>query len=144
MAISFLISQILVSEVFIGKGSRVRPHLGSYLSSKFLNAAKLFAFKNPLEGIFSKPLPTAQDNSSAVSSRLISPDQSPKDLIKNIPLNQTGAGIYTKSNSNVSYLLIKEQEVVWEDFIGESKGKKIVLKIPKGEEKPNPELFDMQ
>ncbi|MBI3366833.1 hypothetical protein HY041_04375 [Candidatus Roizmanbacteria bacterium] len=145
IAVSFLISQVLIGEVFLGKGTRIRPNLGSYIASKFLKP--LVTFKNPLEGIFSQSPPVVQNtissrnNSSTMFSNTINPNQSPKELLKDIPLNRSGKGIYTKSVAHVNYLLIREQEIEWEEYMFESKGKKISIKIPKGEEKPSQDII---
>ncbi len=81
---------------------------------------------------------------STAPSNTVQTAESPKELLKNIPLTRNGSGVYTKSDANVNYLLIKEQEVVWENYVFESNGKKIFIKILKGEEPPTKKLFDRQ
>ncbi len=152
MVISFFISQLLVSEVFIGKTSRIRPHLGQHFLSKVSNGAKTiasigsaFTIKIPFVGKTKDvSMPVQSNTQSEVSFNQINPNESPKNLLKDIPLNNVAKGIYRKENAYINYLLIKEQEVVWTDFELESNGKKISIQMPRGDEHPNQGLFDTQ
>ncbi len=152
MVISFFISQLLVSEVFIGKTSRIRPHLGQRFLSKVSNGAKTiasigsaFTFKNPFDFKASQnSVPIQAVSQSGVSFNQINPDESPKELLKDIPLNIVAKGIYRKENAHVNYLLIKEKDVDWTNYELESNGKKISIQMPRGDEQPTQGLFDTQ
>lgn len=135
MVVSFLISQLLIGEIFIGKTSRIRLHLGQYVLSKL---GGLFTFKNPFNLKTSQDfMPVLTGTPSEMSFNQINPDESPKELLKDIPLNPAGRGIYTKENAHVNYLLIKEQEVDWKNSEFELNGKKEQILVPSGEQSKN-------
>ncbi len=152
MVASFLISQILINEVFIAKSSRIRPRLDQYLFSKVSNGAKTiaslgsaFTIKNPFNWKTSQTsMPIQTGNQSGQFFDQINPNDSPKNLLKDIPLNNVAKGIYRKENAHVNYLLIKEKDVDWINYELESNGKKISVQMPRGDEQPTQGLFDTQ
>jgi hypothetical protein len=129
MVVSFLISGIIVSVVFPTKTPRVRPNLITYVSSTLIRET------DKAIDVLKKTIPTITKKNTASPSQdfdsgLISSGDglvSAKEALNNIPFNSASKGIYTKSDTNFSYILIKEKEVDWE-----KNGKYLV---PKGEMK---------
>lgn len=83
-----------------------------------------------------------------------------KDELKNIPEKKSGdnitiyekldknlftpisKGIYAQDLNKGTYILIKENEVEWIEYTFNIKGKKIKIKVPKGEPPPEEKLLE--
>lgn len=117
LILTYFFSQFLSKEVFLGYSPRIRPFLGRYLiaRAKEIYFTKFSFFANLFY-------------------------QKPADKLEHIPFKEVAKGIYAKSEGNVTHTLIKENEVEWVEYNYIIKGKKIKIKVPKGQ-KPLPKEF---
>ncbi len=67
------------------------------------------------------------------------------NLISLIPFHsqvRTASGIYTKSDSNQDFTIVREKEVEWQEYTFVIKGKTVKVKVPKGEPPPTKEMVE--
>ena len=120
--LSFIIVRIGSQAVFIANTPYIRPDLNQYAAfnfSRFIGGgAALYTL------IFDR-------NKLNI-----------KDELKDVPLNTLAKGVYAKDKKNISYILIKDNEVEWIEYKFQLKGKEMIIKVPKGDKPPSQELLE--
>lgn len=124
IVISFLLSWFLSHEFFLAQSPILRPNLDKYLAVQFSGAVK--STTRPFTNLFS---------SAAVTTGTV--DQTVSVTLEKIPENQIGKGIYSKEDGNISYVLIKEDEVEWKVYSFEIDGKTKTIKVANDESPPS-------
>lgn len=155
MTLSFIISYLAIKNIFISSSPRLRPNLGPYLvqqasapislltgmvsnTAQSLSNVHLFTLNN----LMNQPAsPAKQDESSSQPTSSASP-RALVQAMQSIPFNTLEPGIYSKEETHTSYLLIKEQEVQWQDYALNSNGKQIIIRVPKGEQQPDKNIIN--
>ncbi len=123
LLISFFASSLLMKEVFVAEGPKIRPDLGQYLTQL---------------------LDKTVNNNLQFLSRLLRPDQqTAEEILKNTPLQQVSKGVYAKSNKQASYTLYKDNEIEWIAYNFNVNGKSVVIRVPRGQSPPPKELIEI-
>lgn len=136
IAVSFFLSQWLVSEIFIGSTPRLGEIRYKELLVKVTNGVNQIISKvNLLSWKGADNFNTIQKNSTIKSAaklviNRVNPDQSPKEWLKDISFTQVTKGIYRKEDAQIVYFLIKEEEVVWVNYELILAGEKKLILIP--------------
>jgi len=136
MLVSFVFSAIFVAVVFPTKSPRVRPQLTAYLATKFTRTAGTIVqnLKNSIPSLSkNNPKQTSPEGTVLIldsNQALVALEES----LKEIPFNTDEKGIYSKSDTNFSYMLIKEKEVDWMEKHYSVEGKDVKVLTLKGEE----------
>ena len=120
LGVSLLITMLLGPIVFVNNTSTIRPQLGTYIASQI----------QALRG---------NNNTSLVAE---SPEESLKKL-EAAPFIMMTKGVYAKSNSGASIKEYRVNEIEWIEYTFDVKGKKVVLKVPKGETPPSARFAEM-
>jgi hypothetical protein len=123
LVFSFLISKLLLNEIFIIQTPKIRPNLGYYLIAKVSNVLKVGT--KTLISFFIKEKTPETD-----------------DMLKDVPLRPIVKGVYGKSRGNYSYTLIKTNEIEWVEYTFNIHGKTMKLKVPKGQNPPSQKMLE--
>ncbi len=143
---SFIISALFANTIFLVNSPRVRPDLGSYLTTGFSNNIVM-----PLSQVFGS-LAHSAGMLAKVDMSNTQPSQNPGSLenanadsiIKALQSTQfaiNSPGMYSKQNTTVSYTLVKEREVEWLAYTVDINGQQITVYVPKGEQPPTPQMI---
>jgi hypothetical protein len=126
LVLSYALMSLATKEIFIANTPRIRPHLDKYLAlrlSNFINNNRQFLAK--------------------IFNLYQTPEQQLKDVpLKDVPFKMVSKGVYAKSRGEVSYTLIKADEVEWVEYSFEVKGKTIKIRMPQGQEPLPKEVFE--
>jgi len=129
--ISIAISNFLIKEVFIANSPIIRPNLGKYLSNKFLPKDlfdKINKNNNNVEDIKNNNI-----NENLVFSKI--------DKKNFVPLSK---GVYANNfEKNARYVVISNDQVDWVEYTFEIEGKKVKIKIPKGQPTPTQDILKL-
>lgn len=97
-------------------------------------------FRNDLNP--ARILASLTESGQTILSKLFGKNQFADIPLEFIPFKSIEKGIYAKENKTSSYTLYKEAEIEWYEFAFEYKGKKHILKIPKGQSPPPQEVLE--
>lgn len=135
MVISFILSHVFIKEIFIGFSPRIRPNLPDYLAKK-ISTPLLF-----LSSVVSDGIRSITKKNTNVSSLEGSPQVLVQSL-QDLPFNTIQKGVYGKEDGQITYILIKEKEVNWQEYNVSINGKNIKILVPKGEEQPSEKYLE--
>ncbi len=119
--ISLFLSNFFIKNFFLANSPKIRPNLIKYLAENFFD---VFNKKNELkQKIYSE-----------------------NDLIYNkinyknfIPLQR---GVYATDLNNGNYILVKNNEINWVEYIFNIKGNQIKVKVPINDTPPSQEIIE--
>lgn len=126
IVISFIVVKLGSNEIFIANTPKIRPDIFARVNVLISNNIGFIA------QLFNKN----NKNLAEVEKRRV------EEYLKDIPLKIAAKGIYAKSRGNMSYTLIKENEVEWIVYTFNIKGKEIKIKVPKGQSPPSQDLLE--
>lgn len=130
----FILSGVLNREVFISDSPKIRPHLPEYLASRigdgWRSGGDMIADLN-IPGIPNRKVEVAKKVEAILNGS-----------IKDIPLKAIAPGVYAKENDEVSYTLVKVNEVQWIQYHYKIRGKDVTIEVPLGETPPNQQRIE--
>lgn len=125
--------RILVPEIFLANTPRIKPNLDKYIAFRVNNL--LERGNNFIARIFNRKSEPSQE-------QLVQTVQTAEDSLKNIPFKQMTKGVYAKSNNNISYTIVRDNEIDWVEYSFDIKGKQVKIKVPRGEQPPSQETLE--
>lgn len=125
--------KILVPEIFLANTPRIKPNIDKYI---------VFRVNKSLENGSSFIARIFNWKSEPSQEQLAQTVQTAEELLKDIPFKQMTKGVYAKSNNNISYTMVRDNEIDWVEYSFDIKGKQVKIKVPKGEQPPPQEALE--
>ncbi len=120
---SYLVVTIVSPLIFINNTESIRPNVGQYIASKITSFI--------------------EENNPMIAQKTIEQQKELKQkaevALKNLettPFSVVTKGVYAKSNEMASVREYVLNEIEWVEYTFDVKGKKIIIKVPKGESAP--------
>jgi hypothetical protein len=127
LGISFLVSGVILQNIFIGNTPTVRPHLDSYLAMKLRNAM------NPVSTLVAKlqNKNTTGSGTKTVEERSVA--------LQNIPFSAISKGVAARERDGVSEVKYELNSIKWIEYSYTTKeGKVLKIQVPEGQQPPPP------
>lgn len=139
VVVSFFVSSFANREIFIANSPKLDPNATKNLSYRVKN---LFDSSYYISLLFSKP-----DKSAPIAKEQL--DSLRKEInlviteqILNNSLKSISKGTYAKETPEGDYYIFNDEETEWIEYTYNVRGKKITVKVPKGENPPSQDQLE--